>query len=55
MQHLSAPALDLKHEPALRLIESGEILKGERVVAINHNGTVYRLQATHLGKLILTK
>jgi hemin uptake protein HemP len=55
MQRLPVPALGLRPEPALRHIESADVLKGERIVAINHNGTVYRLQATHLGKLILTK
>jgi hemin uptake protein HemP len=28
---------------------------GGRLVEIAHNGEVYRLQATRLGKLILTK
>ena len=30
-------------------------LRGQKSVAIQHNGSVYRLQATRLGKLILTK
>jgi hemin uptake protein HemP len=30
-------------------------LQGQKAVAIHHNGAVYRLQATKLGKLILTK
>ena len=34
---------------------SSEILRGQKTVEINHNGSTYRLQATRLGKLILTK
>jgi len=36
-------------------VNSTEILRGQRAVEINHNGSTYRLQATRLGKLILTK
>ena len=36
-------------------VSSDEILRGQKTVAINHNGLTYRLQATRLGKLILTK
>ncbi len=34
---------------------STEILRGQKAVEISHNGSTYRLQATRLGKLILTK
>jgi len=37
------------------LLESAELLKGQKIVGIMHNGSLYRLQATKLGKLILTK
>jgi hemin uptake protein HemP len=37
------------------LFESAELLKGGKAVGILHNGALYRLQATKLGKLILTK
>jgi hemin uptake protein HemP len=37
------------------LFESAELLKGSKSVGIMHNGSLYRLQATKLGKLILTK
>ena len=37
------------------LLESAELLKGGKAVGILHNGSLYRLQATKLGKLILTK
>jgi len=36
-------------------VDSQEILRGQKTMAINHNGLTYRLQATRLGKLILTK
>ena len=36
-------------------LNSTEILRGQKAVEINHNGATYRLQATRLGKLILTK
>jgi hypothetical protein len=34
---------------------SDQLLRGRRIVEIAHNGEVYRLQSTRLGKLILTK
>lgn len=36
-------------------VDSTDLLRGEKTVEINHNGSTYRLQATRLGKLILTK
>ncbi len=36
-------------------MNSTDILRGQKAVEINHNGSTYRLQATRLGKLILTK
>lgn len=36
-------------------VDSSTLLQGHKAVAISHNGSVYRLQATKLGKLILTK
>ena len=36
-------------------LNSNEILRGQKAVEIKHNGSTYRLQATRLGKLILTK
>jgi hemin uptake protein HemP len=38
-----------------RSLASSDLLQGERVVEIRHNGEIYRLQSTRLGKLILTK
>jgi hemin uptake protein HemP len=40
---------------AASCVNSTEILRGQKAVEINHNGSTYRLQATRLGKLILTK
>jgi hemin uptake protein HemP len=42
------------NEPS-RTVHSEDLLRGGRAVEISHNGSVYRLQATKLGKLILTK
>lgn len=36
-------------------LTSQQLMQGQKAVAITHNGTTYRLQATRLGKLILTK
>lgn len=36
-------------------VDSASLLNGQKAVTIVHNGTPYRLQATKLGKLILTK
>ncbi|GAB3360258.1 MULTISPECIES: hemin uptake protein HemP [Giesbergeria] len=36
-------------------LDSRDLLQGRKTVTIAHNGSVYRLQATRLGKLILTK
>jgi hemin uptake protein HemP len=36
-------------------VDSTELLQGCKMVQIVHNGTVYRLQVTQQGKLILTK
>ena len=45
---------DVAARPA-SLVESAELLKGNKTVGIMHNGSLYRLQATKFGKLILTK
>ena len=36
-------------------VSSNALLQGRKTVEISHNGAIYRLQATKLGKLILTK
>jgi len=40
---------------AQHAIDSAELLRGGKAIAISHNGEVYRLQTTRQGKLILTK
>lgn len=42
-------------EISLASILSSDLLRGQKAVSIRHNGSTYRLQATRLGKLILTK
>ncbi|RYF74335.1 MAG: hemin uptake protein HemP [Comamonadaceae bacterium] len=61
-QVLSHPSLDqtgggsvaAQVRPA-HLVQSAELLQGQKTIGILHNGSMYRLQATKLGKLILTK
>lgn len=36
-------------------VESTQLLRGKKSISIVHNGAIYRLQSTKLGKLILTK
>lgn len=36
-------------------LDSEMLLRGKKSISIVHNGAVYRLQSTKLGKLILTK
>ena len=47
---LSSPAISMPG-----CVDSAELLRGQKTVDISHNGLTYRLQATRLGKLILTK
>lgn len=42
-------------EVTLPVLPSAALLQGQRAVAIEHNGAIYRLQTTRQGKLILTK
>lgn len=52
----NAPLDGGNSEPASGLaVDSGRLLQGHKTVIILHNGVPYRLQATRLGKLILTK
>lgn len=45
------------HAPPMRplRVDSTTLMSGQRVLEIVHQGEVYRLQTTRLGKLILTK
>jgi hemin uptake protein HemP len=53
--HAPAPVASLREEARPAPLPSEVLLRGRRMVEIAHNGEVYRLQATRLGKLILTK
>jgi hemin uptake protein HemP len=48
-------AQETPRNEAFGTISSSDLLHGLKCIQIDHNGTVYRLQATKLGKLILTK
>ncbi|MFP5467840.1 MAG: hemin uptake protein HemP [Gammaproteobacteria bacterium] len=37
------------------VLHSHELMQGRNAIVIEHNGSVYRLQTTRQGKLILTK
>ncbi len=41
--------------PLPRTLSSGQLLRGDKEIQIEHHGAVYRLRLTALGKLILTK
>jgi hemin uptake protein HemP len=57
--HSPSPSAPVEGRPQAQArpapFSSEELLRGARLVEITHNGEVYRLQATRLGKLILTK
>jgi hemin uptake protein HemP len=43
-------------EPCWReVVRSEQLMHGNQVLHIEHNGALYQLRATRLGKLILTK
>jgi hemin uptake protein HemP len=52
---LPTPAQEPAPSPGPAVLASADLLRGSKMVEIRHNGEVYRLQATRLGKLILTK
>jgi hemin uptake protein HemP len=55
-QGILPAAMDVASDaPNLPAVDSHSLLKGHKAVTIHHNGSLYRLQATRLGKLILTK
>ena len=49
------PPQPIQVEAAPAPLPSDHLLQGRRTIEISHNGSVYRLQTTRLGKLILTK
>lgn len=52
---MSQPLEATMHAESAPGMNSSELLQGRKSVTILHNGMPYRLQATKLGKLILTK
>lgn len=57
-QRPATPVAEGPNAPGQRAappISSDDLLRGHKSVEIRHNGETYRLQATRLGKLILTK
>jgi len=42
-------------EPLTKLFHSEDLFKGDKIVCIDHEGAIYRLQITSRGKLILQK
>ncbi|MDP3834384.1 MAG: hemin uptake protein HemP [Hydrogenophaga sp.] len=52
-QDAPAPATQDAHP--VPVLPSADLLRGQKAVAIDHNGSLYRLQTTRQGKLILTK
>ena len=51
----AGPAAAPSYSATGSAVDSNQLLRGQKAVAIVHNGSTYRLQATRLGKLILTK
>lgn len=51
----SKDASALRPPQGVRLYRSEELFDGQRLVCIEHAGSVYRLQITARGKLILQK
>lgn len=49
------PNPDCGAAPSAAPVSSQDLLRGRKTMEISHNGAIYRLQATRLGKLILTK
>ena len=41
--------------PEIPMIDSLELMAGQDVIHIRHQGSIYQLRATRQGKLILTK
>lgn len=50
-----APAPATQDAHPVPVLPSADLLRGQKAVAIDHNGSLYRLQTTRQGKLILTK
>jgi hemin uptake protein HemP len=61
MAHNASPVCPNPPQPVLTTairatpLRSQQLMQGQKTLEIDHNGEIYRLQATRLGKLILTK
>lgn len=56
--HVPEPPDDLPRislPQSFKMFRSEELFQGHRVICIEHSGSVYRLQITSRGKLILQK
>ena len=51
----AAPTAPASRPADVAPLDSTALLQGQRTIEIRHKGEIYRLQATRLGKLILTK
>jgi hemin uptake protein HemP len=49
------PAVEAPSASVEVTLASDLLMKGRKVIQIEHNGALYQLRATKLGKLILTK
>jgi hemin uptake protein HemP len=49
------PSVPRTPETGFRTLDSQDLLQGQSLVLIRHQGETYRLQTTRQGKLILTK
>ena len=54
-RHDPAPTAPAPRPANMAPVDSEALLQGQRTIEIRHKGEIYRLQATRLGKLILTK
>ena len=55
LEPTSGAGRDQPERPRAAPIPSSELLQGRCCLEISHNGMVYRLHVTRMGKLILTK
>lgn len=55
LDHHDAETARSPRDAATAALPSSSLLRGRSMVQIEHNGAVYQLRSTRLGKLILTK
>jgi len=51
----SVPVRQMAQPPFAAVVNSGDILRGQQELHINHGDSIYTLRVTRQGKLILTK